>query len=96
MGGCWCFFCGTRQDIVGAGLYGASIRCFRFVPIGAHHRPGAPGAPDAEFCLNDTFRYGEMGVWLTFETVRPPSIDVQTSAIVALKDTEGFMDIIAR
>ena len=83
-------------DIVGAGLFGASIRCYRFVPIGAHHRPGGPGAATNEQGLTHAFRYGDMGVWLTFETVRPPSIDVSTSAVVALANTEGFIDVIAR
>lgn len=83
-------------DIVGAGLYGASIRAFRLVPIGAHHRPGAPGGPDLEHVAGSPFRFGELGIWTPFETVRPPSIDVSTSAIVALKDTEGFLDLIPR
>lgn len=83
-------------DIVGGGLFGTSLRVYRFVPIGAHHRPGGPCALTNEQGLEHTFRFGDMGVWLTFETVRPPSIDVSTSAIVALKDTEGFIDVIPR
>ena len=83
-------------DLVGASIVGISIVGFRFVPIGAHHRPGAPGVSVIELADNKDFRFGNMGVWCPFETIRPPGIEVCCSAAVGSATYEGVMDVIPR
>ncbi|GAH57221.1 unnamed protein product, partial [marine sediment metagenome] len=51
-------------DIVGGGLIAAAGVGFRFVPVGAHNRPGGPVSSVIEFVANDVFRYGRLGVCL--------------------------------
>jgi len=83
-------------DIVGAAVVGASIVGFRFVPVGAHHRPGGCGASVIEVVANDVFRFGGLGVWCSFQTIRAPGIEVVPSAAVGAATYEGVMDVIPR
>lgn len=81
-------------DIVGGGLVSAAGVAFRFVPVGAHNRPGAPCSTVIELVANDIFRFGRMGKWCSFETIRPPGVEVCTSTAAGAATYEGFMDVI--
>lgn len=83
-------------DIVGAAMVGVSIVGFRFVPVGAHHRPGGCGSSVIELVANDVFRFGGLGIWCTFETIRAPGMEVICSAAVGSATYEGVMDVIPR
>lgn len=65
--------------IIGANGYLYDARgLFRFVPLDSPNRPG--GVTKDEFCLDDVFpqRYGRMGMWCEFDSVRPPTVDIIT------------------
>jgi len=83
-------------DIVGGGLVAATGTVFRFVPTGAHHRPGAPTSTVIELVANDVFRFGRLGVWCTFEQIRPPGVEIACGTAAGSASYEGFMDVIKR
>jgi len=65
-----------RYQIVGAQCRSGYPGIFRFVPIGADHRPG--GMVDAGAKMIDTTgqRQGKLGVWCEFDQLTPPSIEI--------------------
>lgn len=64
-----------RYAIVGARGQSAGLQAFRFVLIGASHRPGAIGY-DADSDLDSPiFRRGGQGVWGEFDHDAPPTVD---------------------
>lgn len=80
--------------VVGLATYDDEAICARFVPIGAHHRPGAIVSAAVEDGAITPFRFGRLGRWFTFNTVRPPAIEILSSAVQAAADYEGVMDVI--
>jgi len=79
---------GTFQ-VVGARFQSAGARAGRLIQPGYDWRPGAPGV-DADGDLNaGRFRYGQAGVWCTFDSDNPPqaeffSASADTSEVVHL------------
>lgn len=84
-----------RYTVVGAKLVTASSVAFRFVPVGAHYRPGAPCSSKEEGRYLDVFRHGTLGPWFQFDTIQPPGIEVIPSADVAAETMVGHMDLLA-
>lgn len=82
-------------DVVGGALLCDTGVAFRFVPVGASHRPGAPCQTDEELNSLAPFRYGKLGTWFSFTTTQPPGIELISSAAVAAKK-QGFMDVLVR
>ena len=62
--------------IVGAHCVHANGVLFRFVPVGAMHRPGGLVSANIGAKGPESQRYGGMGQWCTFHTTTPPSLDV--------------------
>jgi len=83
-------------DIVGGGIVAATGFAFRFVPTGAHNRPGGPCSTVIELVANDVFRYGRLGVWCSFEQIRPPGVEIACTTAAGSATYEGFMDVIRR
>ena len=83
-------------DLVGARVEVDTAVAFRFVPVGAAHRPGAPCLCNCEYDNDPTFRYGGMGSWFVFSTVQPPGVEVLSSAAAVSATYQGYMDIIPR
>lgn len=67
-----------NYDIVGMRAEAAGLLAARLVFIGqsAITRPGCPGNADDTKTDMVEFRYGKLGVWGTFNSLTPPSIDV--------------------
>lgn len=81
--------------IVGAAMIIDNAVAFRFVPVGAHFRPGGPCQADSELSeLSKVFRFGNMGQWCTFQTIRPPGVEVLSSAAQVKITYEGYMDLL--
>jgi len=81
-----------RYACVGARAETAGLRAFRFVPVGAFHRPGAIGFDTYQDLDPARFRHGKAGVWFEFEHDQPPTIDLNSlSADTALS---LWMDLI--
>ena len=83
---------GTYQ-VVGADVIEATGIAFRFVPIGATHRPGGicrGTRGEADIAKQ---RRGQLGAWFEFSHLTPPTIDMlcTTSATVSV---DGFVDLI--
>lgn len=85
-----------QYDVVGAGVIADGGVAFRFVPLGAGHRPGGPCSVLNEDSDQDVFRYGRLGVWLTFDQQNLPGVELLGSAAVGSATYEGFFDIIPR
>lgn len=85
-----------NYDVVGASLVCDTAVAFRFVPVGAYYRPGAPASKDVEFSDNLAFRFGALGTWFTFNTVQAPGIEVISSADIGSATFQGYMDVIPR
>jgi len=67
-----------RYQIVGARAYMVSGGLFRFVFIGAAHRPGGVCVHEQFLQEDNVQRKGGMGVWGEFDSVTPPSVEVIT------------------
>lgn len=82
--------------VVGAAAVVANGVAFRFVPVGALNRPGAPTSAARNFDDQLIFRNGNMGEWLTFNTVTPPSIEVLSSAAAGSATYQGYLDLLRK
>jgi hypothetical protein len=69
---------GTYQ-VVGAKVIGENIVAFRFVPIGYAWRPGGIASPTLAGKVDRYQRYGRLGIWFTFDSRTPPSLEILTS-----------------
>ena len=83
-----------NYDIVGLRVVEANTTAARMVFIGGKWRPGCiasvgPSVPD-----NPAFRHGRMGIWGTFHTNTPPTVDFIGAA--GAQTPEVFLDLIAR
>lgn len=85
-----------QYDIVGARVEADEGIAFRFVPVGASHRPGGMIVADALVKSPYEQRNGRMGVWCSFGSVQLPGIEVLFSAAEASATYQCFMDIIRR
>lgn len=81
-------------QVVGARLYCPACIVFRFVPVGAFHRPGgvASALQNSKNPWNQ--RFGRMGEWFQFNTVQPPGIEILGSAAAGSSSYEFYIDII--
>ncbi len=81
-------------SVVGARMRMTDLAAFRFVPVGAFHRPGGIGSHVLN--QNDPWcqRYGRMGEWFQFNTVQPPGIEVLGGAAEGSATWELFIDVI--
>jgi hypothetical protein len=80
--------------VVGARVVFATGVLFRFVPLGAIHRPGgicAQLASDADFKEQ---RKGGLGEWFTFDPNTPPGIEILCSSAPGAGTAQVFIDVI--
>ncbi len=99
--GAWVFSALTLPDalpvgdfkVVGARLVAAAATAFRFVPVGAAHRPG--GLVANTVAGQDPYgqRMGILGEWFTFNTVNPPGVEVLSSAAAGAATYQMYIDI---
>ena len=83
-----------NYSIVGMAVNVLTGVCGRIVPVGGNHRPGVLCSPGADFGSRLHMRYGEMGVFSTFNTQQPPGIEVLGSEAAASTTYEGYFDLI--
>lgn len=83
---------GTYQ-VVGARLEDDEAIAFRFVPIGAAHRPGGIVSPTDTAVDVPQQRNGGLGVWFEFNNRELPSLEIFSSGTTA-GTINGFLDII--
>lgn len=81
-------------EVVGARLVGIDLAAFRFVPVGAAHRPGGVGAGAINSKDPYNQRFGRMGSWFSFNTVQPPGIECLGGDAEAETTIELYMDVI--
>lgn len=82
-----------RYQIVGASVWvGGTIGLFRFIPVGGRWRPGGLIKQSFTYGEPDIFRYGNLGVWMEFDQLTPPRLEVlETNAI---DDPVLYLDLI--
>lgn len=83
-------------DIVGARAVVATGVAFRFVPVGAAHRPGGICSLAVNGVDPWAQRNGRLGVWASFKTIQPPGIEILGSAAVGSTTYQVFMDLIKK
>ncbi len=83
-----------NYDVVGMRVRAAGLVAARLNFIGGAWRPGCPGAVAIDDKIDRQFRYGGMGIWGTFHTNTPPSIEVLAAA--AGISVVVILDLIAR
>ena len=83
---------GTYQ-VVGADVIEADSIAFRFVPIGATHRPGGICRGSRGESVIAKQRRGQLGVWFEFSHLTPPTLDILCTA-TGTKSVDGFLDLI--
>lgn len=85
-----------NYDILGARIEADEGIAFRFVPVGASHRPG--GLIVADDIVVEPFnqRWGRLGVWCSFGSVQLPGMEVLFSAAEAKAEYQCYMDLIKR
>jgi hypothetical protein len=99
--GAWAFSPITLPDnlpvgvykVVGGALIVAAGVAWRFVPVGAYNRPGAPTLGARNFDDIMIFRNGNIGEWFTFSTMQLPAVEVLSSAAAGSATYQGYMDI---
>ncbi len=69
-----------NYDVVGMRVRSAGLVAARLNFIGAAWRPGVAGAVAIDDNMGMNFRYGKMGVWGTFHTNTPPSVEIIAAA----------------
>jgi len=102
LAGAWAFSEITFPDSLPVGDYqiiGARAQIaggvgFRFVPVGAAHRPGGIVAQDTGSHDPWAQRFGRLGVWAEFNTVQPPGMEVMSSAAAGSATYECYIDVI--
>lgn len=82
--------------VVGASFTVAAGVAFRFVPVGAAHRPGGICQSAANIQTPEPFRWGGLGAWFDFNTVQLPGCEVLGSAAAASATYYGTMDVVAK
>lgn len=83
-----------NYDIVGMQAFGTGLVACRLNFIGGAWRPGVPGAINITGPVGRAFRHGKMGVFGSFHTNTPPSIDVLASAASTLHTV--ILDLVFR
>lgn len=83
-------------EVVGARLVAAGAVAFRFVPVGAAHRPGGIAAQGTDDLDPWEMRYGRFGSWFNFNTVNPPGVEVLGSAAAASATYQMYLDILPK
>lgn len=83
-----------NYDVVGMRFRAAGAVCARLNFVGGAWRPGVPGVVAIDDTVGMPFRYGKMGVWGTFHTNTPPTVDVLAAA--AAITPVVTLDLIAR
>lgn len=85
-----------NYDIVGARVEADEGIAFRFVPVGAAHRPGGMIVADDIVVEPWYQRWGRLGVWASFGSVQLPGVEVLFSAAEASATYQCYMDVIKR
>lgn len=83
-------------DVVGGRLESATSIAFRFVPVGGNHRPGGVCVPGPAYIEPRFQRFGGLGVWMSFNSVQLPGIEVIDSAATGSTAMDGYFDLIRR
>lgn len=83
-------------DLVGAHLIADTAVAFRFVPVGASHRPGGICSDTAGTVRAMDFRYGNLGTWFNFQQIQPPGVEVLSSAAAASATYQIYLDLIKK
>lgn len=81
-------------DIIGARCEAAGGVGFRFVPVGAFHRPGGVCAQAVNSKDPWAQRNGRLGAWASFNTITPPGVELLGSAAVGSATYDLFIDVI--
>lgn len=83
-----------NYDVVGMRVRAAGLVAARLRFIGGAWAPGVPGVLTMGHNASEFFRFGRMGVWGSFHTNTPPSIDIlaATGAVTPVV----ILDLIAR
>jgi len=81
-------------DVVGMRVRAAGLVAARLNFIGAAWRPGVAGAVAINDNMGMHFRYGKMGVWGSFHTNTPPSVEIIAAAGAVTPVV--ILDLIAR
>lgn len=82
-----------RYAIVGARMYGGSPGLFRFVSREVAERPGGIMLTDQNLYDDEIFHMGQLGIWLEFDSVLPPSLDVLMAKTCVGQAVYGRLDI---
>ncbi len=82
-----------RYQIVGASTeIGNTCGLFRFIPVGGRWRPGGLLKEGRTYGEPDIFRFGKLGVWMEFDQLTPPRLEVlETNAV---NNPPGYIDLI--
>lgn len=82
-----------RYQIVGASVWaGGTIGLFRFIPVGGRWRPGGVSKQSFTYGEPEIFRYGKLGVWMEFDQLTPPRLEVLNTNTEA--NPELYLDLI--
>jgi hypothetical protein len=83
-----------HYQIVGARLESATSIAFRFIGHLANNRPGGMCVPDNASMEDPTQRKGGLGIWMEFDSVQLPGIEVIDSAATGPLCLNGYMDVV--
>lgn len=82
-----------KYKVIGANVVAAGAVAFRFIPVGASHRPGGIASQLLTGIHQIPFRDGWLGEWFTFDTNQPPQLELLGSAAGAVS-VVGVMDVV--
>lgn len=83
-----------NYDVIGMQIFGVGLVCARLNFVGGAWRPGVPGGVTIADNVGHQFRHGKMGVFGTFHTNTPPTLDV-ISATAAITNVL-ILDLVFR
>jgi len=80
-----------RYQIVGVRCYMVNGGLFRFVPRDTANRPGGVCVHEKALVSDPIQRYGNLGVWLEFDSTLPPQLEALPNAVAG--ETEVYLRI---
>lgn len=83
-----------NYDVVGMRVIEATTVAARLSFVGGAFRPGVQGLGNEGLDDNEHHRYGKMGIWGTFHTNTPPTVDILSAAGAVTPVV--YLDLIAR
>lgn len=81
-----------RYAVIGGIAYGATCQAFRVIFENQTWRPGGLGWVSEVVQADPLFRYGELGMWGTFQSNRMPNIEMLASAADAAQTV--YLDLV--